>query len=192
MSLHSSPADGTFSSTTGLAVGLDTLEGALDRQTEQARRELGTFRDRTGIATAARDPRTTDHVLDALARLTGSYIAAGARSYAQQICVYAISLSDDQGWNLGFEQLILQLESELEEPEIHQLDAHWREFFGCGERTDVVLQACFEADQPLLARRVAALHAFFSAKGPASLPPDEMFLPLVEGADGSCRFVPRI
>src|SRR5690606_29877754 len=117
-----------------------------------------------GLARACRDPRTADGVLHAMQLLTLGYVAAGARSYAQAVLTRAISLSQDPGWSLNFEQEIQRLDRELHEMDYREVDHYWREFLASGRHHREVRRACAEADCPLLAERVEQIRVWHQAR----------------------------
>ncbi|MCA8955734.1 MAG: hypothetical protein KDC87_06660 [Planctomycetes bacterium] len=155
-------------------------QGQLDKATLEARAYLAHVHGSGGLEEACQDPLMANWVLQAMQLLSSAYTAAGARTYSQRVFTHAISLSDDAAWTLTFEQGIQDIERELHAFDCREVDYYWRSFMERGDNFEKVLQACSEANLPIMAERVRAIHTRFTVQPGSKLPSNEMVMPTHE------------
>ena len=159
--------------------------GEFDQATAEARAYLREVAGGAGLEAACQDSVVADWVLQAIQLLGTGYCFAGARTYGQEIYAHGISLSDDQGWKLSFEQAILQTERELNELDFREADFYWRKFLSTGERFEEVSRACDEMQMPSLKARMAALKDYLDTHSVEELPEFEFLMDLSASAQPS-------
>lgn len=104
--------------------------------------------------------RTKEFLLKAFILACTVYIAAGARTHAKKILMYAREYATS-GWQQHYDMELVKLTEELKDETLQAIDAKWEAFFNNGLHYMELYQSCAEKGYTELAIRLRLLKQKF-------------------------------